>query len=184
MNNLPPRKKAEQLLDEYIENENLKSHCRLVAEAMAAYADKLSQDQELWYQAGLLHDLDWEKYPDEHPLKAVEEILVDYPQELRQAIKTHAPHITNQQPETKLEKYLFACDELSGFLVAYALMRPNGFKGMKPSKVKKKLKDSSFAANISRDDIKMGFELIEETADDHILFLIKIFKNSKNISIK
>lgn len=176
MNKLPKRKQSEALLRQYIDSENLRKHCRMVAEAVAAYARKLGEDEELWYQTGLLHDLDWEKYPDEHPMKAVNDLLKGYPQELIEAVKAHAPHITGKQPETKLEKYLFACDELSGFMTAYALMRPTHFKGMKPSKVKKKLKDSSFAANVSRDDIKQGFDLIKEDANEHIQFLVKVLQ--------
>jgi len=172
---LPPRGQAEKLLDEYIEDENLKKHCQMVAAATAAYAEKMGEDVELWYQVGLLHDLDWEKYPDEHPVKAVNEILTDYPVALLEAIEAHAPHRTGRQPKTKLERYLFACDELSGFLNAYALMRPKNFAGMKASKVKKKLKDTSFAANVNREDIKMGFELLEEEASEHIQFLIEVF---------
>jgi putative nucleotidyltransferase with HDIG domain len=175
MADLPSRQESEALLKEYIDNVNLRKHCRMVAEAVAAYATKLGEDEELWYQAGLLHDLDWEKYPDEHPMKAVKDLLNDYPQELIEAVKAHAPHITGKQPETKLEKYLFACDELSGFMTAYALMRPTHFKGMKPSKVRKKMKDSSFAANVSRDDIKQGFDMIEEDANEHIKFLVEVF---------
>ncbi len=173
---LPPREKAEKLLDEYVKNPALKHHMQMVAKAMQAYAEKLVEDPELWYQAGLLHDLDWEAYPDEHPNKAVNDILVDYPDELKQAILAHAPARTGKEPETLIERYLFACDEMSGFLHAYSLMRPNGFEGMKASKVKKKLKDKSFAANVNRDDINRGFELIEVEPTEHIQFLIETFK--------
>ncbi len=174
---LPARQESEALLKKYIDNINLRKHCRMVAEAVAAYARKLGEDEELWYHAGLLHDLDWEKYPDEHPMKAVNDLLDDYPSQLVNAVKAHAPHITGKQPQTKLEKYLFACDELSGFMTAYALMRPTHFEGMKPSKVKKKLKDTSFAASVSRDDIKQGFDMIEQDPNEHIQFLVDVFKN-------
>lgn len=173
---LPNRQQSEQLLEEYIHNEALRHHCRMVAAAMEAYAQALGEDTELWYQAGLLHDLDWEKYPDEHPNKAVSEILTDYPAQLLDAIRAHAPFRTGKQPETLLEKYLFACDELSGFMHAVSLMRPNKFADMKPKSVKKKLKDISFAANVSREDIDQGFALIGKTPDEHISFLIAVFK--------
>ncbi len=176
---LHPRERAEKLLDKYVKNPALKHHMRMVAEAMAAYAEKLQQDAELWYQTGLLHDLDWEAYPDEHPNRAVNEILVDYPQALKQAILAHAPSRTGKNPETDIERYLFACDELSGFLHAYALMRPNGFVGMKAAKVKKKLKDKTFAANVNRDDIKQGFELIHVDPATHIQFLINTFQTKE-----
>jgi lysyl-tRNA synthetase, class II len=173
---LPPREQAQKLLAEYIENAALRHHCEMVATAMEGYAKKLGEDPELWYQAGLLHDLDWEKYPDEHPNKAVNEILTDYPEELKNAILAHAPGRTGKHPETIIEKYLYACDELSGFLHAYSLMRPEGFAGMSASKANKKLGDKSFAANVNRDDIKLGFELIGKEPIEHIGFLIELFQ--------
>ena len=144
---------------------------------MEAYAQKLNQDVELWFQTGLLHDLDWEMFPDEHPNKAVNELLKDYPAEIIKAVQSHATLRTNVEPTTLLDRYLFACDELSGFLHAYSLMRPEGFVSMKAGKVKKKLSDKSFAANVSRDDIAKGFELIEDEPNDHIQFLIEIFNH-------
>lgn len=147
----------------------------MVAKAMAAYAKNLGEDEELWYQAGLLHDLDWEMFPDEHPNKAITEILKDYPQELLDAIAAHAPGRTGKVAQTTIEKYLFACDEISGFMHAVSLMRPNGFEGMEPKSIKKKLKDKSFAANVSREDITQGVELINKPLDEHLAFLIKVF---------
>ena len=173
------RKESEELLKKYVKSDALLHHCKMVAGAMEAYAKNMGEDQELWYQSGLLHDLDWEMYPNEHPYKSVNEILVDYPVELLEAIKAHAPGITGKQPATTMEKYLFACDELSGLMHAVSLMRPNGFSDMKPKSVKKKIKDKSFAANVSRDDIKMGFELIGKTPDEHITFLIEVFKKEE-----
>jgi putative nucleotidyltransferase with HDIG domain len=173
---LPSRQESEALVDHYIKNDALKHHCYMVAEAMEAYAQQLGENSELWYQAGLLHDLDWEMYPDEHPNKAVTEILTDYPTALIEAIRAHAPGRTGKKPQTVIERYLFACDELSGLMHAVSLMRPNGFADMKVKSVKKKLKDKSFAANVSRDDIREGFELIGKTPDEHIGFLIEVFK--------
>ncbi len=173
---LPPRDAAIALLNEYIENDALKHHCYMVAEAMSACANQLSEDAELWYQAGLLHDLDWEKFPDEHPNRALSEILTEYPKELRMAIAAHAPELTGKQPEAPIERYLYACDEISGFLHAYALMRPNGFDGMKANKVRKKLKDTSFAAGVIREDIDRGFGLIDSEPTEHITFLISVFQ--------
>lgn len=170
------RESSENLLKEYIKNDALLHHCQMVANAMEAYAKELGEDEELWYQTGLLHDLDWEAFPDEHPNKAIAELLNGYPQELKDAIAAHAPSRTGKKPSTTLEKYLFACDELSGLMHAISLMRPNGFADMKPKSVKKKIKDKSFAANVSRDDIKQGFELIGRTPDEHISFLISVFQ--------
>ncbi len=148
----------------------------MVARAMQSYALALGEDGELWYQTGLLHDLDWEKYPDEHPNKAVNEILKDYPNKLLEAIKAHAPSRTGKKPETLLERYLFACDELSGLMHAIALMRPNGFVDMKYESVKKKIRDKSFAANVSRKDIMVGFDLIAKEPKEHVEFLIGVFR--------
>ncbi|HEX7017831.1 MAG TPA: HD domain-containing protein [Patescibacteria group bacterium] len=177
MKQLPTRQQSLALLEEYVKNPALRHHCTMVAQAMEAYAKALDEDAELWYQTGLLHDLDWEKYPDQHPMKAVNEILVDYPQEMLDAILAHGPDITGKQPQTLIERYLFACDELSGFLHAVSLMRPNGFADMEYKSVKKKLKDKGFAANVSREDIARGFELIDKEPQEHIFFLINVFKD-------
>jgi putative nucleotidyltransferase with HDIG domain len=176
---LPPREQSEQLLKKHVTNDALRHHCHMVASAMEAYAQELGEDRELWYQTGLLHDLDWEEYPDEHPHKAVNEFLVEYPEVLRNAILAHGPERTGREPETLMERYLFACDELSGFLHAYALMRPEEYVGMKASKVRKKLKDKAFAANVSREDITKGFELIESEPAEHIQFLIEVFSRGE-----
>ena len=173
---MPTRDQAQQLLKQHIKNEALLHHCFMVADAMEAYAQALGEDAELWYQTGLLHDVDWEEFPDEHPNKAITEWLTNHPQELRDAVAAHAPGRTGKEPETLLEKYIFACDELSGLMHAVSLLRPNGFADMQPKSVKKKLKDKSFAANVSRDDIDKGFTLIDKTPDEHITFLIEVFK--------
>lgn len=149
----------------------------MVALAMETYAKKLGEDPELWYQAGLLHDSDWEEFPNEHPNYALQNWLTDYPLELQDAVAAHAPARTGRQPQTAIERYIFACDELSGFLHAYSLMRPDGFQGMKANKVLKKFNDRSFAANVSREDMLKGFELIETEPADHISFLIQVFSN-------
>ena len=126
----------------------------------------------------MLHDLDWEKYPEEHPAKAVNEILPQkgYDDAVIKAIEAHAPERTGRKPTTELERYLYACDELSGFMNAVSLMRPNGFDDMKVKSVTKKLKDKRFAESVPREDIKKGAELIEKPLNDHIRFLIDVFK--------
>jgi len=173
---LPPRAEAEALVKKYIKNDKLSHHCYMVGQAMEAYAKELGEDSELWYQTGLLHDLDWEMFPDEHPNKAITDIINHYPTVMLEAIKAHAPGRTGKQPDSLIERYLFACDELSGLMHAASLMRPGGFSDMQVKSVKKKIKDKSFAANVSRDDIRQGFELIGKTADEHIGFLIEVFK--------
>lgn len=173
---LPTRTRAVELLEKYIKNEALRHHCYTVAKAMEAYATTLGQDTELWYQTGLLHDLDWEMFPDEHPHKAITELLAGYPQDMLDAIAAHAPERTGKQPESLIERYLFACDELSGFMHAISLMRPGGFSDMQVKSVTKKLKDKAFAAAVPREDITKGAELIETPLADHIAFLIEVFK--------
>lgn len=174
------REHSKDLLHNYIEGENLRQHCMMVADAMEAYALKVGKtgaDVEQWWAAGLLHDLDWEKYPDEHPHKAVNEILpqAGYTEAVIDAVKAHAPERTGKIPETELERYLFACDELSGFMNAVALMRPNGFSDMKVKSVTKKLKDKRFAESVPRADIYKGAEFIGQPLADHIQFLINVF---------
>lgn len=176
MSNLPTRQETIDLMEQYIETEALRNHCRMVAAAAEAYAKVLGEDQELWFATGLLHDLDWEKYPDEHPKKAVNDLLADYPEELRHAVSAHAPQITTVKPESLLDRYLFACDEICGLMNAVSLMRPGRFSDMKVKSVKKKLKDKSFAANVGRSDIEEGMKLINKEAPDHIQFLIEVFR--------
>lgn len=179
---IPSREKSTELLNEYIESDSLRHHSKMVAMAMEAYAESLDKPEEeklAWWTAGLLHDLDWEKYPDEHPNKAVGEILPEkgYSEEIISAVKAHAPDRTGKEPETEIERYLFACDELSGFMNAVSLMRPNGFSDMKVKSVRKKLKDKRFAENVPREDIQKGAELIHKELSEHIQFLIGVFKN-------
>ncbi len=174
---LPSRATSLSLLKSHVQSEALRHHSHMVAAAMEAYARQLGEDAELWYAAGLLHDIDWEEFPDEHPNKAITEWLNDYPIELRQAVAAHAPERTGKEPETLIEKYLYACDELSGIMHATSLMRPNGFADMEVKSVKKKLKDKSFAANVNRDDIHRGAELIGTPLEDHIAFLINVFSH-------
>ena len=176
MTNLPSREKTIALMEEYIKTEALRNHCQMVAAAMEAYAKELGEDQELWFSAGLLHDLDWEKYPDQHPKKATTDLLNDYPEQLKQAVAAHAPQITGVKPESLLDCYLFACDEICGLMNAAALIRPGRFSDMKYKSIKKKLKDKSFAANVSRSDIEEGMKHINKDAPEHIQFLIEVFR--------
>ena len=173
---LPSRKNSTELLHQYVKNEALIHHCEMVAAALEAYAKLLGEDAELWYQTGLLHDLDWEMFPNEHPHKAINEILNEYPKSLKTALAEHAPDLTGIHPTTLLGRYLFASDELSGLMHAASLMRPTRFTDMEVSSVKKKLKDKAFAKNVSRDDIEKGMKLIEKTPEQHVGFLIKVFQ--------
>jgi predicted hydrolase (HD superfamily) len=177
----PSPEQALKLLETHIKNDALRHHCTMVAQAIKSYAVALGKDDytiEQWYLAGLLHDLDWEAWPDEHPNHAVNNILepAGYSREILDAILAHAPERTGKHPQTEMECYLFACDELSGFMHAVSLMRPEGFVGMSPKSVSKKLKDARFAANVSREDIQLGAELIGKPLADHITFLAEVFQ--------
>ena len=174
---------ARSLMHEWIEAESLRHHCEMVSVAMTAYAEKLGKDEAEafdWKLAGLLHDLDWEKEPDAHPNHALDHVFpkTDLSESVTEAIRAHAPERTGKQPETEIERYLYACDELSGFMHAVSLMRPDGFGGMKAKSVTKKLKDKKFAANVSREDIKRGAELIDTELNEHILFLAGVFEKN------
>jgi predicted hydrolase (HD superfamily) len=148
----------------------------MVAKGMEAYAQKLNQNEDLWYVTGLLHDLDYDKFPDEHPKESLKWFTDwGYPNELIQAISAHAMSSgrTDTQPKTQLDFALIACDEMSGLLYAYSLMRPSGFEGMEAKSVMKKFKDKSFAAKIDREEILMGVEGLGVDLKEHIELLIK-----------
>jgi predicted hydrolase (HD superfamily) len=153
----------------------------MVAVALEGYAEKLGQDSELWYQTGLLHDIDYEKWPDEHPMIAVNELLVEYPPVLRQAVLSHGYGTVcgghnATPPQNLLDRYITAVDELSGFLRAVAKVRPDGFATLEKKSVLKRLKNKTFAAAIDRGDITVGAEMIGVPLDEHIDFMIKVFR--------
>ncbi len=140
-----------------------------VEAAVRHYARIRGVDEELWGLAGLLHDLDWEKHPDQHPLTAVEHLRsLGYPEEILQAILAHRSDFTGVEPQSELDKVLVACDELSGLVYATCLVRPNGIDDLKPKSVTKKLKDKTFAAGVSRDEVSRGIELIGLERSEHI----------------
>ncbi len=168
------RDEALEILHEHTEGENLRKHAYAVEACMRHYAREFGEDEELWGIVGLLHDMDYEKHPteEEHPYVGVE-ILKErgYPEEVTRAILSHAPY-TGISRETLMEKTLFAVDELAGFTVACALVRPNGVGDMKVKSVKKKLKQPSFAASVNRDDIYEGVEDLGVELNDHIRHVI------------
>ena len=176
---LPPREESLTLLREHTENKNLIKHMLAVEAALRAYARDFSEDQELWGQTGLLHDFDYEKHPtpEEHPMFGVG-ILEEreYPAEMIHAIKAHAPYLGVPR-ESRLDKTLFAVDELTGFIVAVTLMRPSkSLDDLKVSSVKKKMKQTSFARGVSREDIQTGADELGVPLDDHIAFVIEAMK--------
>ncbi|HQY19882.1 MAG TPA: HDIG domain-containing protein [Ignavibacteria bacterium] len=175
---------SEILLRKYIKNENLIKHCYAVESAMKYYAGLLGEDSEKWGAAGLLHDLDWEMYPDTHPNTAVP-ILEEagYDKEFIDAILGHAyPDRTDVPRETQLAKYLFACDEITGFIMAYSLMKQNGLIDVESKSIKKKMKDKAFARNVNREDIVKGAEDIGIELDVHVNNIIESMKQDNRIN--
>ena len=160
---------------EWIASEALRKHVLGVEAAMLAYARRDGADEELWAIAGLVHDLDYERYPDPdtgHPRYAMEELRArGYPEELIDAVAGHAEYLGVPRT-TQLAKTLYAVDELSGFVVACALVRPTGIEGMTPKSVRKKLKQPSFAAKVDRDQIRQGIEELGVHETEHIQLVI------------
>jgi putative nucleotidyltransferase with HDIG domain len=175
MSTLPSREDSWALLCEWTESDSLRRHMLAVEASMRAYAEHRGEDVELWGQTGLLHDMDYERYPDletGHPRMAMAELeRRDYPPELIRAIASHAD-VLGVSRDSPLERTLFAVDELSGFILAVAYVRPEGLEGMTPKSVKKKLKQPSFAAAVHRDELREGAELIGVEFDEHLAFVI------------
>jgi putative nucleotidyltransferase with HDIG domain len=171
----PTRDEAWELFCEWTESDSLRKHVLGVEAAMRAYARRYGEDEELWAATAILHDLDYERYPDletGHPrvaLRLFEER--EYPPELIEAVAGHAPFLGVPR-ETRMAKALFAVDELTGFIAAVALVRPTGIAGMTPKSVKKKLKQPSFAAAVDRGEVRQGAEELGEDFDEHLAFVI------------
>jgi predicted hydrolase (HD superfamily) len=168
------RPEALQLLEAWVDNVALRNHMKSVEAAMRWYARQRAADEEAWGLAGLLHDLDWEKYPDEHPLRAVEELRKrGYSEEILHAILAHRADFTNTPAESDLDKHLLACDEITGLVTATALMRPTGIDDLTAKSVVKKMKDKAFARGVSREDVQHGSELIGVDLAQHITNVIE-----------
>jgi putative nucleotidyltransferase with HDIG domain len=169
------REEAWTLFCEWTESPSLRRHVLAVEAAMRAYAEKFGEDAEEWGNVGILHDLDYEKYPDletghpRHAMKLLEEMDV-HPHWVR-AIASHADFLEVSR-DSPLEKTLFAVDELTGFISAVSFVRPEGIHGLSPKSVKKKMKMNAFAAAIDRDALREGAELLGEDFDDHVAFVI------------
>jgi putative nucleotidyltransferase with HDIG domain len=173
------RDEAWSLLAAWVSTDSLRRHCLAVEAAMVAYAQRDGHDAELWGVAGLLHDADYERFPDMddavhgHPRTIMAELeRRDAAPELVRAIASHADFM-GVAPESPMERTLVAVDELCGFLVACAYVRPEGIHGLTPKSVKKKLKQPSFAAAVSRDDVRRGAEQIGADFDEHVAFVIE-----------
>jgi predicted hydrolase (HD superfamily) len=168
------RKFALDILYEFTETESLRKHAYAVEAAMRAYAKKYGEDEDLWGSVGLIHDFDYEKYPDEHPAMGnaiLKERGVN--EEIRTAILGHAD-FTGVDRETLMAKSLYAVDELCGFITAVTLVRPTkSISEVKIKSVKKKLKDKSFAAKVNREEIRKGPEELGVDFDEHVAYVIE-----------
>jgi putative nucleotidyltransferase with HDIG domain len=170
------REDAEKLLKEYTKSDSLLKHAYAVEQAMRSYASKFGEDVEKWGITGLLHDFDYEQYPtaEQHPFKGAEILKNNgYPQDVIDAVLGHADY-TGVKRESLMAKTLFAVDELCGFLMACAYVRPDRkMENVKTKSVKKKLKDKSFAKGVNRDDIQKGILELNVDKTEHIEFVIK-----------
>jgi predicted hydrolase (HD superfamily) len=171
------REDAKSLLNEWVQNDKLKLHMYQVAGLMAAWShEKLSLSAEecwKWEMAGLLHDADWDQWPDQHCKKIIEHLEdLQIDPEIIRAIASHGPVHFGVEPKTDMDKMLYAFDELSGLVHAYSLMRPDGYSGMELKGVKKRLKEKTFAANVSREDIQDACTRAGIELDSLITFII------------
>ncbi|MBI5403191.1 MAG: HDIG domain-containing protein [Ignavibacteriae bacterium] len=171
-------KKSNELLNRYIQNINLRKHCYAVESCMRFYAKKYGEREDFWAAAGLLHDLDWEMYPDTHPNTAVPILReAGFNDEFVNIVLSHAyPDRTDVPRDSLIRKYLFACDEITGFVTAYGYMKPGGLNDVEPKGVLKKMKDKAFARSVNRDDIKKGADEIGVDLSVHIQNVIDAMK--------
>jgi putative nucleotidyltransferase with HDIG domain len=164
------RERAWETLTRYTKGEPLRRHALAVEAAVAGYARRLGEDEELWRATALLHDFDYEMHPtlDQHPQDGAPILREEgWPEDVVEAVLSHAEHLEMPR-DTPLKKTLFACDELAGFVHACGLVRPDGIETLEPKSVKKKLKQPSFAAGVHRDEVYAGAELLGLDLDEHI----------------
>ena len=169
---------ALETMHQYTKNDALRKHMYAVESAMRAYAKKFGEDEETWAIVGILHDFDYEMYPNapDHPAKGSEILkTLGYSEEILRTILSHADYM-NVPRDTRLAKTLYACDELCGFIGAVAVIRPNKIRDLEVSSVKKKLKDKGFARNVSREDIDHGAADLGIPLEEHIKFVIEAMK--------
>ena len=172
------RERAWETLTRYTKSEALLRHALAVEASVRAYARKFGEDEELWGVTALLHDFDWEMHPtlDRHPQDGAPILREEgWPDEVIEGVLSHAEHLELPR-DTLLKKTLFACDELSGFIHACGLVRPDGIETLEPKSVKKKLKQPSFAAGVHREDVYKGAEELGVELDDHIRFVIEAMR--------
>ena len=166
---------AREILDSMMESTALRAHVRSVELAMRALAEKYGEDPEVWAVTGLLHDADYEKWPEEHP-KRITALLEERGENaIAHAIHCHYTH-WGYTCESLLDKALLATDELTGLIIAVARLRPNKLQDLAAKSVKKKLKDKNFAKGVDRDEVRIGLEQLGVTPDEHITFIIEALR--------
>ncbi len=175
--NVLSRDEANALLNDWVKNERLKLHMNQVAHIMKCWAaekERLDEaNQWRWEMAGLLHDADWDQWPELHCKKIIEELEArNIDAEIIRAIASHGPNHFGVQPQTKMDKMLYAFDELSGLTHAYSLMRPEGYEGMELKGLKKRFNEKRFAANVNRDEILEAIQLAEVELEEIMQFII------------
>jgi putative nucleotidyltransferase with HDIG domain len=169
------RERAWETLTRHTKSEPLRRHALAVEAAVAGYARRYGEDEELWRATALLHDFDYEMHPtlDKHPQDGAPILREEgWPEEVVEAVLSHAEHL-NMPRDTPLKKVLFACDELAGFVHACALVRPDGLATLEPRSVKKKLKQPSFAAGVHRDEVTKGAQLLDLELEEHVRNVIE-----------
>jgi putative nucleotidyltransferase with HDIG domain len=172
------RDQAWETLTRYTSNEALRRHALAVEASVRSYARRFGEDEELWGVVGLLHDFDYEIHPtlDKHPQDGAPILREEgYPEIVIESVLSHAEHLAMPR-DTLLKKTLFACDELSGFIVACGYVRPDGIATLEPKSVRKKLKQPSFAAGVHRDEVYRGAEELGLELDDHIANVIEALR--------
>src|ERR671936_3050325 len=168
------RERAGETLTRHTQSEALRRHALAVEAAVAWYARDFGEDEEFWRATALLHDFDYEMHPtlDKHPQDGAPLLREEgYPEDLIEAVLSHAEHLSLPR-DTPLKQTLFACDELSGFVVACGYVRPDGIETLEPKSVRKKLKQPLFAAGVNRDEVAQGAELLGLELDQHIANVI------------
>jgi predicted hydrolase (HD superfamily) len=173
------REEARILLESMTISASLLRHMRTLELVMETYADKLGQNKEQWAIAGLLHDADYEAFPEKHPQIIVDKLRALGETEIAHVISAHYTKWNVPYEETTLDKALLACDELTGFIVACAQVRPDGITWLEAKSVIKKLKDKGFAAKVERDEVYKGVELFGVELTDHITFIIDVLRKNK-----
>jgi putative nucleotidyltransferase with HDIG domain len=172
------RDRAWETLTSHTQSDALRRHALAVEAAVRAYARRFGEDEGFWGVTALLHDFDWEIHPtlDQHPQDGAPILREEgYPEDMIEAILSHAEHLSLPR-DTPLKKTLFACDELSGFIHACGLVRPDGIDTLEPKSVKKKLKQPSFASGVNRDDVYKSAEELGVDLDEHIAFVIEALR--------